>query len=383
VKTRELPRNWDVVALDSLRANGDHTFVGGPFGSDLTQSDYVPEPGVPVIRGTNLGGNESRFVDTGFVYVSEHKAKALRRNMAFPGDLIFTQRGTLGQVAIIPKQAQFDRYVISQSQMKLTPDLSKVDSGFLYHYFRTPHTLDRLLSQTQATGVPHINLGILKRFPVILPPLAEQRRIAEVLDRAEALRAKRRVALAQLDTLTQAIFLDLFGDPATNPKRWPLTTIGDVAEQVTDGEHLTPKRTTEGIKLLSARNIRDGYVDFGDVDYVGPEEYERIKRRCKPSPGDVLISCSGTIGRVASVETSEPFALVRSVALVRPKSSAVGSKFLEHYLRTPALKARMSGEQMRPAKRICSKVRSVNCLSTRHPSPSNTNSPAASPSWRS
>ena len=57
------------------------------------------------------------------------------------------------------------------------------------------------------------------RFP--LPPLPEQRRIAEVLDRAEALRAKRRAALAQLDTLTQSIFLDMFGDPATNPKGWP------------------------------------------------------------------------------------------------------------------------------------------------------------------
>jgi type I restriction enzyme S subunit len=114
-----------------------------------------------------------------------------------------------------------------------------------------------------------------------------------VLDRAEALRAKRRAALAQLDTLTQAIFLDLFGDPATNPRRWPSSTIADVAEQVTDGEHLTPKRTTQGIKLLSARNIRDGYIDFVHVDYIGSDEYERIRRRCDPSRGDVLISCSG------------------------------------------------------------------------------------------
>ena len=59
-----------------------------------------------------------------------------------------------------------------------------------------------------------------------LPPLAEQRRIAEILDKADALRAKRRAALAQLDTLTQSIFLDMFGDPAMNPKDWPTETIG-------------------------------------------------------------------------------------------------------------------------------------------------------------
>ena len=61
---------------------------------------------------------------------------------------------------------------------------------------------------------------------MFLPPLAEQRRIAEVLDRAEALRAKRRAALAQLDSLTQSLFLDLFGDPATNPKGWPTIELG-------------------------------------------------------------------------------------------------------------------------------------------------------------
>jgi type I restriction enzyme, S subunit len=212
----DLPDGWAVQELDSLRAEGDYTFVGGPFGSDLTSKDYVQEPGVPVIRGTNLGGNESRFIDDGFVYVSARKAEALRRNMAFPGDVVFTQRGTLGQVAVIPKGARFDRYVISQSQMKLSPDPSKIESRFLYYYFRTPRILDQLLRQTQATGVPHINLGILKRFPVVVPPLPEQRRIAEVLDRAEALRAKRRAALAQLDTLTQSIFLAARGGSGVN-----------------------------------------------------------------------------------------------------------------------------------------------------------------------
>lgn len=224
----QLPPLWTIVELASLRAEGDHTFVGGPFGSDLTQRDYVAEPGVPVIRGTNLGGSQSHFVDEGFVYVTERKAETLRRNMAFPGDLVFTQRGTLGQVAVVPKNARFRRYVISQSQMKLTADPTKVDSGFLYHYFRTPQTLNRLLSRTQATGVPHINLGILRRFPVALPPLAEQRRIAAVLDRVEALRAKRRAALDQLDTLTESIFLDLFGDPATNPRGWPKVSLESV-----------------------------------------------------------------------------------------------------------------------------------------------------------
>jgi type I restriction enzyme S subunit len=67
-----------------------------------------------------------------------------------------------------------------------------------------------------------LNIHHVRDLEIPLPPLAEQRRIAEVLDRAEALRAKRRAALAQLDSLTQSIFFDLFGDPSINPKRWPM-----------------------------------------------------------------------------------------------------------------------------------------------------------------
>jgi restriction endonuclease S subunit len=81
-----------------------------------------------------------------------------------------------------------------------------------------------------ATTVPALRKSDLQRLPVPLPPLPEQQRIAEILDKADALRATRRAALAQLDTLTQSIFLDMFGDPATNPKGWPVKRIEDITE---------------------------------------------------------------------------------------------------------------------------------------------------------
>jgi type I restriction enzyme S subunit len=183
--------------------------------------------------------------------------------------------------------------------------------------------------------------AFVARIDVPLPPIEEQRRIAEVLDRAAALRAKRREALAHLDDLTQSIFLDMFGDPVRNPLRLPTSTVGDSAVQVTDGEHQTPRREADGIRLLSARNVRDGFLDLTNVDYIGDAEFDRIRRRCEPTRGDILISCSGTIGRVSQVRSETPFALVRSVALVRPDVQRVTSTFLEHQLRQPTIKALM------------------------------------------
>jgi type I restriction enzyme, S subunit len=297
------PDKWSVFALDELRAPGDYTLVGGPFGSDLTTSDYVSKPGVPVIRGTNLGGKESVFVDEGFVYVSERKAESLRRNTAYRGDIVFTQRGTLGQVALIPKDSRFDRYVISQSQMKLTPDVSRVNCRFLYYYFRSPQAIYRLLSETQATGVPHINLGILKRFPVLLPPLAEQRRIAEVLDRAEALRAKRSAALAQLDTLTQYIFLDLFGDPITNPKNWPTVRFEEICDRVTVGIVVKPASyyVAEGVPALRSLNIKPGKIVLQDLVYFSKADNETKLTKTKLKAGDLVLVRSGQPGTAAVV----------------------------------------------------------------------------------
>src|SRR3954453_15545103 len=107
---------WSTVTIGELAAPLRNACVGGPFGSDLTQRDYVDAPGVPVIRGTNLSGTRG-FTDDGFVYVSPEKAIDLSANIARPGDVVFTQRGTIGQVAEIPSSARFREYVISQSQM--------------------------------------------------------------------------------------------------------------------------------------------------------------------------------------------------------------------------------------------------------------------------
>jgi len=105
--------------------------------------------------------------------------------------------------------------------VKTVPNLDRIERGFLYHLLRGPSFQTFILSVGSRAAQAGFNKGDLERFQFLLPPLAEQRRIAEVLDRTEALRAKRRAALAQLGTLTQSIFLDLFGDPGMKPTRFP------------------------------------------------------------------------------------------------------------------------------------------------------------------
>ncbi|MEQ1902615.1 MAG: restriction endonuclease subunit S [Pirellulaceae bacterium] len=278
-------------------------------------------------------------VDWNTVPWCEADTKTVVGSTLEPGDIVFARTGaTTGKsflIRVCPENSVFASYLI---RLRLKDSF---DPRFVSHFFQTPDYWAQITKSARGVAQPGVNATTLKSLDIPTFPLSEQKRISEILDRAEALRAKRRAALALLDELTQSIFLDMFGDPVTNPKGWPVLTLEDVAAKITDGEHLTPTRTTSGIKLLSARNVRDGYIDFENVDFIGADEHERIKKRCNPEFGDILISCSGTIGRVAMVRTSEAFSLVRSAALVKPKSGLVESAYLESHLRTAGLQTKM------------------------------------------
>lgn len=111
-----------------------------------------------------------------------------------------------------------------------------------------------------------------------LPPLPEQRRIAEILDKADALRGKRRAAIAQLDTLAQSIFLDTFGDPATNPKGWPVTTVGSVAE-VQGGLQVTSARKSLPLDVpyLRVANVYRDSLDLREIKKMRVTEAELVR----------------------------------------------------------------------------------------------------------
>jgi len=302
---------------------------------------YTPQDvgaGIPFLTVKDVSDGGLDFTNCSFI--SEEDFHTAKRGHSAPqkGDVLFSKDGTVGKVHVVRTDVSF---AVLSSLAILRPRSDKVDPNYLGHVLRSPSVLNDALKRKTGSAIRRIILSDLKRVRFPLPSFQEQKRISDILDRAEALRTKRRAALKRSRELAGAIFLEMFGEPLLNPRGFEVSTIGQMSDKVTDGEHVTPKRTTQGIKLLSARNIRDGFIDFTKVDYISSEEHDRIRRRCDPSHGDVLISCSGTIGRVSSVQNTEPFSLVRSVALLRPRKSDVHFKFLEYYLRSNAIQSLM------------------------------------------
>lgn len=222
--------------------------MGGPFGSSLVSDDYTPT-GVPVIRGANLG--HGRFLSGDYAYVSPAKARELARNQASPGDLVFTQRGTLGQVAVVPERGP-ESYVVSQSQMRLTVDPHRADALYIYYACNSAMFLRQITDHAISTGVPHINLGILGSLTVPNPPLPEQRAIAEVLGALDDKIAANTRLATTADGLVRARWGRLVD---LHEASRDLRAVGDVVRSQVDPGALDPELPYVGLEHIPRRSL--------------------------------------------------------------------------------------------------------------------------------
>ncbi len=137
--------------------------------------------------------------------------------------------------------------------------------------------------------------------------------------------------------------------PFELPSGWEWSKCQDLCLKITDGEHATPKRTDSGYYLLSARNVTNEGIILHDVDFVPTEEFSRIRKRCDPNIGDILISCSGSVGRVALVDRDDAYSMVRSAAMIRPDKDNLYKEYLALMLRSPYLQVQMKNRSKQSA----------------------------------
>lgn len=181
----EIPAEWELTTLQNACKKEKNSFSMGPFGSDIKTDNFV-SLGIPVIRGINL--TREPFYDEEFVFLTEEKADELKSANSYPNDLIFTHRGTLGQVGVIPKKSKYKRYIISQSQMKCTCDEEILDPMFAYYFFHSNIGKQIMVREYTLLGVPHISqpLTTLRKFMMLRPKIIEQQKIVSILSNIDS-----------------------------------------------------------------------------------------------------------------------------------------------------------------------------------------------------
>ena len=204
-----------------------------------------------------------------------------------------------------------------------------VDSRFGNHWINAPDTRFRIRHLVK--GI-HLYPKDVARLQIPLPPLAEQKRIAGILDAADALRAKRRKALAQLDTLLQSTFLDMFGDPVTNPMGWEKPPLEDLCDKVIDCPHSTPRWSGSGVICLRTSNLGKGEWNWADTRFVIEEDYTERTRRSEILPNDIILSREGTVGVLALVDEGMRLCMGQRLVQLRVNDSQLDPRFLLNLL---------------------------------------------------
>jgi type I restriction enzyme S subunit len=175
------------------------------------------------------------------------------------GDIVFARTGaTTGKSFLIrecPTDSVFASYLI---RVRVG---DSAEPRFVSHFFQTPNYWAQITKSARGIAQPGVNATTLKALQIPLPPLAEQRRIAEILDRAEAFRTQRRATLAQLNSFSESVFFDLFGDPRKNEKGWPLSPISSIVSDIRRGAALEPDDFVEtGFPVLHKGAIKPNGV---------------------------------------------------------------------------------------------------------------------------
>lgn len=280
-----------------------------------------------------------RYVSGEFAFVSPAKAKALQANLARPSDLVFTQRGTLGQVALVPT-GPYKEYLISQSQMKLTLDCGAAAPGYVHQYFASALGQKQILDSAIQTGVPHTNLGILRNYAVPMPRrVDEQDAIAAALTDADALID----SLEQLLTKKRQIKQGAMQELLTGKRRlpgfagpWISCTWDDVIDDCSSGA--TPLRSCPEYYRGSIRWISSGELDYNVIDdtieHISSEAFEKTNLKLHPAGTFLMaitgLEAAGTRGACGIV--GKPATTNQSCMAIYPSNKLLTAYLFQYYV---------------------------------------------------
>ena len=347
--------------------------------------------GVPFVKVENI---EKNRINTQSIYqfISNEAHFALSRSAFEEGDVLFSIAGTIGKTALVkaddlPCNTNQAVAIIRGTDKVLLPLYLKYNLSFRSH--------EIFMTNARGGAMNNVSLGDLKQIKIIIPPLAEQKRIVEKLDevlaQVDTIKARLDGIPAILKRFRQSVLASAVSGKLTEewrggsspsscekellkivecrksfvakrmqvpqehlkneeypiPSSWKWTSLDALASKIVDGVHHKPVYVDEGIPFMSVKDIRGGKISFDNCKYISLKTHMDIHPRCNPAKGDLLITKSGTIGRTAIIKTDSIFDLFVSVALVKPASQKVNMEYINitlmHWVNSIDISSRVVG----------------------------------------
>ncbi len=261
-----------------------------------------------------------------------------------------------GESIILPRKGTIDKIIYVNGKFWTIDtafylsNFRNVNVKWLYYFLQQINFRDL----NEATGVPSLSREILYKIKIIYPPKPEQSLIAEILSTADRAIEQTEAVIAKLQRIKTGLMQDLltkgideqgnirsekmhrFKDSPLGriPVEWEVVSWKECAERIQDGTHFSPKTdSSELMKYITSRNIKFGYIDLTDVEYIDEKQHKNIYKRCPVKKGDVLLTKDGAnTGNAAINSLNEEFSLLSSVAFIRTNQKKLLPDFLLHFI---------------------------------------------------
>ena len=295
--------------------------------------------GYPFLTVKDMNGNGLDFEGCSHISSQEFERADSGNSAPKKGDVLYSKDGTVGKVHVVKEN---EKFAVLSSIAILRPNENLLDSDYFAHILKAPSTLAQSVRKKTGSAIRRIILKDLKQVKIPLPPLDEQRRIAAILDKADAVRRKRQEALRLTEDLLRSVFLDMFGDPVTNPKGFLKVTLRDLIDETQYGT--SKKAGMQGeYPILRMGNITAaGSWDFDDLKYIDLEKKELDKYLV--FKGDILFNRTNSkdlVGKTAVYRVNEPMAYAGYLIRVRPNNKA-NSEYISAHLNSAFGKATLT-----------------------------------------
>lgn len=250
--------------------------------------------GVPVLRSTNIVGSELNLDDV--AWRSLTRTHLVEKKLAGGDILVTASSGSpdhIGKCCVFDGAAADRTCYFSNFMLRLRTNPERANPRWLYHWLKSDRGRAALTAMNSTTsGLRNLNRDLYLSQGIPLPPIADQARIAAMLDKADGIRRKRQESLRLLDELLRSAFLEMFGDPVRNEKGWESTRLGTMSEivsGVTKGRKL--RGNHRSVPYLRVANVQDGHLDLREMKVIDANEQEISKYSLQP--GDIVVTEGG------------------------------------------------------------------------------------------
>ena len=273
-------------------------------GRDLVPEQYNDQNnGIPYITGASN-------IDDGCVIINRWTTEPVV--ISNPDDILITCKGTVGLTAF----NNFGICHLARQIMAIRADTNIVDKKYLK--YAVDGSFLKLLRKARSM-IPGVSREDILSLTLPLPPLDEQKRIADVLDKASELITKRKEQIRLMDELAKSLFIEMFGDPVENPMGWDIVNIEDMCSEIVDCPHSTPIHSDVPTNYPSIRTseLQHGYINWASMKYVDENEYLKRITRIKPEKNDIIYGREGSYGDAVILPDGYSFCLGQRVMLLR------------------------------------------------------------------